>query len=652
MFRRCFRTGIWTLTCGLGCLISIGAQPAEQDRPQWRAFAADLASTKYSPLDQITKTNVKDLKIAWRWKSDNLGSHPDYNFQATPLIAGGVLYTTAGSRRDVVAIDAATGETLWIYRLDEGTRGARAPLRSASGRGVAYWTDGTDERIFHVTQGYHLVALNAKTGVPVHTFGKNGIVDLFQELDGNGIPPEGVIGWNSPALVVKDVVVIGAAFGLDSLKHQFVGHIRAYDVRTGKRRWIFHTVPKRDEPGSETWENGSLEYAGNTGAWAPMSADEQLGYVYVPTETPTADLSGQHRPGNNLFADSLVCLDASTGKRVWHFQIVHHGLWDYDNPTQPILLDITVNGRKIKAVVQLTKQAFAYVFDRVTGQPVWPIEERSVPVSDIPGEKSSPTQPFPTKPAPFDRQGISQDDVIDFTPELKAEALKVLSRYRIGPLFTPPSIASPNGTAGTLMLPGTIGGANWQGGAADPETGIVYVESLSAPRVAALRECEAGSSAIPAMRYCPGGSREMYPEVQGIPIVKPPWGRITAIDLNTGDHVWTMANADTPDRIRTNPALKGITIPRTGHQERGGLMVTKTLLFAGEGAGLFSVPHNDGGRMLRAHDKRTGEIISEFELPARQTGGPMTYMINGKQYIVVAIGAQNQPAELVALTLP
>jgi quinoprotein glucose dehydrogenase len=619
---------------------------------EWRYYAGDAGSTKYAPLDQINSANAKDLRIAWRWKTDNFGPLPDYNYQATPIMVGGVLYTTAGRRRDVAAIDAATGETLWIYRMDEGERGTKAPLRAASGRGVAYWSDGREGRILHVTQGYHLVALDARTGQPVPAFGKNGVVDLFEELDRPGVPQPGVIGWNSPAIVVRDTIVIGAAFGNDSLQDRTIGHVRGYDVRTGKRRWIFHTVPRRDEFGSETWENGSLETAGNVGAWAPMSADEDLGYVYVPVESATTDTSGQHRPGNNLFEDSLVCLDARTGRRVWHFQLVHHGLWDYDVPTQPILLDVTVGARRIKAVAQVTKQAFTYVFDRVTGEPVWPIVERPVPQSDVPGERSSPTQPIPSRPAPFDRQGLSEDDLIDFTPELRTEALKVLSQYRHGPLFTPPSIIDPNGTKGTLLLPGLVGGGNWQGGAADPETGILYVASITLPMVAGLRRCEPGRNPIPTMIYCGGGGGTGPTEAMGLPLVKPPWGRITAIDLNTGQHLWMVPNADTPDYVKNHPALKGTTIPKTGRQERSGIIVTKSLVFAGEGSGLFATGKFSGGPIFRAYNKLTGQIVSEFNLPANQSGIPMTYMVNGRQFIAVPVGAQNHPAELVALTLP
>jgi quinoprotein glucose dehydrogenase len=625
---------------------------------EWRFLGGDAGSTKYSPLDQINRDNVRDLRIAWRWKTENFGGSPDYNYEATPLMVGGVLYTTAGSRRDVVAIDPATGETLWMFRHDEGSRALKAPIRPAAGRGVAYWTDGQEERILHVTRGYVLVALDAKTGRPIPTFGDKGFVDLYVGLD-QPIPQDGQINWNSPPMVVRDTVVIGAALLSQPTTKEFpAGFIRGYDVRTGKRTWIFHTVPRPGEFGNETWEDDSWSYTGNTGAWAPMAADEELGYVYVPTESPTNDLYGGHRKGDGLFGETLLCLDARTGKRIWHYQITHHGLWDYDLPTAPILLDITVNGRRIKAVAQITKQAFTFVFDRLTGEPVWPIEERPVPQSDVPGEKSSRTQPFPTRPPPFDRQGVTADDLIDFTPELRAKAEGLIKDYKLGPLYTPPIVAGANGMKGVLMLPAIIGGANWQGGAVDPETGMLYVASTTNVGIAAVVSEPERTS----MNYITrgGGSFAGDPDPrscgmfgpEGLPLIKPPWGRITAIDLNTGSHAWMVPNGDTPDCAKNHPLLKGVDIPPTGNAERSGIMVTKTLVFAGEGGGLFGVPTSSGGPMFRAFDKRTGAVIAAFRLPANQTSIPMTYMMGNKQYIVVAVGARNFPAELVALTLP
>ncbi len=427
--------------CVLCFLCVLGGAPSAQRGAQngdWRYYGGDPGSTKYSPLDRINAANVKNLRIAWRWKADNFGADPEYNLQATPLAVNGILYTTAGTRRSVVAIDGATGETLWMFRLDEGDRGRAAPRRNH--RGVSYWTDGRgDERILYITPGYQLIALNAKTGDPIPAFGKNGAVDLFDELDTTR-PRDGQIGASSPPMIVRNVAIVGSALpasaGRD--RRNVPGHVRGYDVRTGKRLWTFHTIPRPGEFGNDTWQNDSWSFVGNTAVWAPMSADEELGYVYLPVETPTNDTYGGHRPGNNLFAETLVCLDATTGKRVWHFQFVHHGIWDYDIPAPPILLDVTVNGKPIKAVAQVTKQAFTYVFDRVTGRPVWPIEERPVPQSDVPDERTAATQPFPTRPPPFDRQGVTEDDLIDFTPELKAEALKMASEYKLGPLFTPP----------------------------------------------------------------------------------------------------------------------------------------------------------------------------------------------------------------------
>ena len=664
--------GRW-LFGALACagLIWLAAAPAagqygvKPGTGEWRYWGGDAGSTKYSPLDQINRDNVKNLRVVWRWKAENFGPRPDFNWEATPLMIGGVLYTTAGIRRNVVAIDGATGETLWMWRYDEGTRGRMAPR--INNRGVSYWSDGRgDERLIYITPGYHLIALNPKTGRPVPGFGVEGVVDLYKELD-RPEPKDGMIGASSPPIVVGDVVVVGAALlsgGAPASRSNIAGFIRGYDVRTGRRLWIFHTIPTPGEFGNDTWEKDSWSYTGNTGVWGAMSADEELGYVYLPVENPTGDAYGGHRPGNNLFGNSLVCLDARTGKRVWHFQLTHHDVWDYDLPTAPNLLDITVNGKRIKAVAQVTKQAFTYVFDRVTGEPVWPIVERPVPQSDVPGEKTSPTQPIPTRPAPFDMQGVTDDNLIDFTPDLKAEALKIANQYRRGPIFTPPSVYDPNGRKGTLQMPTSAGGANWQGAAVDPETGTIYIPSMGELSVIALINDPKRSDMDFITRGGGGeggGGGQEGPRVvgdrigpQGLPLVKPPWGRITAIDLNTGDHIWMVPNGDTPESIKNHPALKGVNLPKTGAPERAGMVVTKTLLFAGEGAGTYGTAGNltGGGPMFRAYDKKTGQIVHELKLPGNQNGLPMTYMVNGKQHIVVAIGARGMPGELVALALP
>ncbi len=647
---------------------------------EWRFYGGDAGNTKYSPLDQINETNVKELKIAWRWKSENFGARPDFNWEVTPLKVGGVLYLTAGTRRDAVAVDAVTGETLWMYRLDEGERGLRAVRRQS--RGLAYWTDGRgDERILLISPGYQLIALNARNGHPIPDFGKDGIVELTEGLDRDIVKP-GQIGSSSPPIVIRDVAVVGAAFQggtAPSSKQNVPGYIRGYDVRTGKRLWTFRTIPHPGEFGNETWESGSWEYSGNTGAWAPLSGDEELGYVYIPVEMPTGDNYGGNRPGNNLFADSLVCLDARTGKRIWHYQLVHHDVWDWDIPAPPLLADITVNGKKIKAVAQVTKQAFTYVFDRATGEPVWPIEERPVPQSGVPGEKTSPTQPFPTKPPPFDRQGVTEADLIDFTPEIKAEAIKIASQYVMGPMYQPPIVRDSNGKIAVLMLPRQTGGANWPGGAFDPETGMLYVASATDSEGLALSPADPKRSdmgyvgsrtrgALGGLRQeggpsgpAGGGSatdefarrmRESSMGPQGLPLVKPPWGRVTALDLNTGEHVWMIANGDAPDYVKNHPAMKGIDLSNAGKPEKSHLLVTKTLLFAAEGAGLFNGGISSGDTSFRAIDKKTGKIVHEMELPARSTGIPMTYLANDRQYIVLAIGGPGYPAELVAYVVP
>jgi len=619
------------------------------DRP-WPYVGGDAGSQRYSPLASIDRTNAGKLAIAWRWRSDNFGPAPELNYRTTPIVVGRTLYATAGTRRAVVAIDAATGETLWIHREDEGARANAAP-RANSGRGVAWWSAGGDERIFVVTPGFVLVALDAKTGRPIESFGVAGRVDLKRGLDRELDLETAPIGSTSPPIVVGDVVVVGSALADGSRPPALSmppGHVRGYDVRTGKRLWIFHTIPHPGEAGHETWPADAWKTAGNTAVWTGMSADLERGLVYLPVEAATGDFWGGHRPGDNLFSQSLVCLDARTGRRVWSYQTVHHDVWDYDLPAAPILVDLERAGRRVPAVAQLTKQGFTFVFDRTTGEPLWPIEERAVPASDVPGESLSPTQPFPTKPPPFERQGIGDDDLIDFTPALRAEARAILRRHRSGPLFTPGSLLRPDGSGGTLILPGTVGGANWPGGAVDPETGILYVGSSTSPSLLRLGSDPALSPlpivliGHPMPDALPGGS---------LPLVKPPWGRITAIDLRKGELAFTIPNGDVHESVREHPALAGVPLPRTGRPDRAGLLVTRTLLFAGEGSGMYGLP-GGGGRMLRAHDKATGEIVAEIALPANQTGLPITYAVDGRQFIVVAVGGPDHPGELVALALP
>jgi quinoprotein glucose dehydrogenase len=638
----------WLAAAVAGALtlaISVAAQQGAANG-EWRRTGGDAGSTRYSPLDQITAQNVRNLRIAWTWRGDNYGSAPELKSETTPIMVGGVLYFTAGDRRSVVAADAGSGETLWVWRQDEG---ARADGVRRNSRGVSYWTDGRSARILVATPGYQLVSLDAKNGQPDADFGENGIVDMTKvlEKDSNYNPAIGHLMNTSPPLISGNIAIVPTSLenGRVPKSMKFPkGDIMAFDVRTGRKLWTFHTIPRRGEFGADTWLNNSNEYSGNAGAWTPFTVDEELGYVYIPVEATTGDQYGGPRPGNNLFSSSLVCLDLKTGKRIWHYQVVHHDIWDYDPPTAPILADITVDGRRIKAVVQLTKTAFAYVFDRTNGRPVWPIEERPVPQSDAPGEKTSPTQPFPTKPPAFDRQGFTRDDVIDFTPQLKEMALKAIEGYRLGPLFTPPSFVDPaKGTKGTLTFPGS-GGANWEGGGFDPETGLLYVASATRTDTAlyGLTRPKPGETDIEVI-----GTGSVAPSVEGLPIVKPPWGRITAIDLNRGEIAWQIANGDTPPAVKNHPLLKGVTLPRTGSPSRAGILLTKTLLFAGEGY--------EGQPKFRAYDKKTGAIVWEADIPQSQTGLPMTYMHRGKQYIVFSVHgeqATRTAARLVAFALP
>ncbi len=671
----------------------------------WPYYTADIHGTKYSPLDQINQTNFKNLEVAWRFKTDNLGTRPEYKLEGTPLAINGTLYVTAGTRRSVIALDGKTGELMWSHSYREGNRAAIAP-RQLSGRGVAYWTDGKgDERVIYVTTGYRLVELNAKNGSMVQSFGQSGVVDLKQGAvfgKGQQIDLEtGEIGLHSTPLVVKDVVIVGSSFkeGMTVKTHNNTkGLVRAYDVKTGKLLWTFNTIPRPGEFGNDTWENESWATNGNTGVWTQMTADEEAGLVYLPVEDPTSDFYGGHRPGNNLFGDSLVCVDVKTGQRKWHFQVAHHPIWDYDLSSAPILMDITVDGKPIKAVALPSKEAFLYVFDRITGKPVWPIEEKPVPQSDVPMEKTSPTQPFPTKPPAYARQAVTEDELINFTPELNAQAKQLVSRYRLGPMFLPGVVSKAEGPLAALTIGTTGGGTNWPGAGADPETHVVYAQAANAG-VAPIGLIEppagfsdikyvAGTAGQPFVeREGPGfgsaadspqrggavqrqadaeraaaagrGAQQAPPQgggggltVQGLPLLKPPYGVLNAIDLDHGTLKWQVPHGDTPDAVRNSPALKGLNIPKTGQQGSVGLLVTKTLVVLGDPQ-VTTTPEHPRGAMLRAYNKDTGAEVGAVFIPAPQSGSPMTYKgPDGRQYIVVAVSGGAYSGEYISFALP
>jgi quinoprotein glucose dehydrogenase len=699
-----------TIIIALTALCASAQTRANKDG-EWPSYAADLAGTRYRPLDQINASNFSKLEIAWTFKTDSIGNRKEFKLEGTPLMVNGVVYATAGSRRAAIALDAATGELLWVHGEHEGDRGAAAP-RQLSGRGLAYWTDGKQERILYVTPGYRLICLDAKNGQIISSFGKNGVVDLKLDDDQTILPDltTGEIGLQSAPVVAKDTIIIGAAFreGMTpkSMRNN-KGYVRGFDVKTGKRLWIFHTIPLKNEPGYDTWEKGSADYTGNTGVWTQVTVDEQLGLVYLPVESPTGDYYGGHRPGNNLYGESLVCVDLKTGQKKWHYQLVHHPLWDMDISSAPILADINVNGRAIKAVAQPSKQGFLYVFDRVTGKPVWDFEERAVEKGTVPDEWYSPTQPFPTKPPAYSRNGVSKDDLIDFTPAMHDQALTIISKYHIGPVFTPPVESQLGGPLATLTLGTASGGTNWPGASYDPETHIVYAYAcnacltpiglMRAPKTLSDMEFVAGTAgqevrnrtgpgegvgadtplpsrtpaATPgrggrgrgAAAAAAGATGAAAPAaagagfgggltVNGLPLIKPPYGTISAISLDKGDIVWQIAHGDTPDNVRNNPALKGIDIPRTGQSGYNvGTLITKTLVIAGEGQ-VTTTPEHPRGAMLRAYDKATGKDAGAVFMPAPQTGSPMTYMMNGKQYIIVAVSGGNYSGEYIAFTLP
>jgi quinoprotein glucose dehydrogenase len=679
----------------------------------WPHYTADMRGAKYSPLAQIDASNFNKLEVAWRVKTDMLGPRPEFKLEGTPLAVNGVLYTTGGTRRSVIALDGKTGELMWAHSLREGKRAAVSP-RQLSGRGVSYWTDGRgDDRIVYVTTGYRLVELDAKSGSLVRSFGTDGVVDLKAgAVFGNRQPIDletGEIGIHATPAIVKDTIIVGSSFregATVSTHNNTKGLVRAFDARTGKLLWTFNTIPRPGEFGNDTWENDSWAVNGNTGVWTQITADEELGLVYLPVETPTSDFYGGHRPGNNLFAESLVAVDLRTGQRKWHFQLVHHPLWNYDMSSAAMLADITVNGRAIKVVAMPSKQGFLWVLDRATGQPVWPVEERPVPASDVPGEKASPTQPFPTRPPAYTRNVLHvPDDLVDFTPELRAQALKQIARYKVGPwMYNPAVLGNVNGLLGAINMGNAVGGTNWPGGALDPETHIAYTPgnnvgitatTLTAPpagfsdityvsgvagrpfqEVLGPGDCCAADSPratstsardeltgspraaapaaapAPAPAAAPGGNPGGL-TIDGISILKPPYGLISAINLDRGEIVWQTPHGDTPDNIRNHPALRALPIPKTGQAGTSGigLMVTKTLVVMGDPA-LTTTPEHPRGAMFRAYDKQSGKEVGAVFMAAPQSGSPMTYMADGKQYIVTAISGGSYSGEYVAFALP
>lgn len=629
---------------------TVSAQTSE-----WTHWGGNEGQARYAPLDQINADNFEDLEILWRWSANNFGPSPQYIYRATPLYVNGKLYTVAGERRTAVCIDPETGETLWMWRMRENPRW-EASTRKNYGKGVAYAEVDGRPTIFLITPGYYMVALDADTGHPVPYFGMNGVVDLHLGMGDypvdadRGILDSGDITSSSPPIVVNGVIVVGNSHDrgyYPDRKENVPGHIRGYDVKTGMMKWRFNVVPQEGEFGNDTWEDDSWEYSGNVSAWAPLSADSELGLVYIPTDTPTNDYYGGERLGENLYGTSLLALDVQTGERRWHFQMVHHDVWNYDTPNAPKLMDVTVDGERVPIVVQTTKQGFAYVLNRETGEPVWPMEERPVPGSDAPGEEAWPTQPFPTKPPAFEMQGITEDDLIDFTPEIKAQAIELASRYRMGGLYTPPSLANhPDGTSGTFVVPGANGGANIPGGSAvDPETGMLYVATERGHSVIALIPGEDRTIRGPSeSRYVslgPGGIRGP----QGLPLLKPPFGSIVALDLNAGDLAWAIPNGDTPESVRNHPALQGVELPVTGKRSHANVLVTRSLLYYGEG--------RSGDPVFHAIDKATGEEVARIDIPATTNTAPMSFMHKGRQYILLSIAsAPDNPAELIALVLP
>ena len=636
-----------TLTKLIVVVLSLGAVLSHADEHEnydWAHYGNDPGHSKYAPLEQINKSNVHELEVHWNWASiDNQSvvERPQFvpsGFKATPITKNGVLYVSTPLGH-IAAIDARTGEEKWTFSTNTWEHG-RPANNGFNHRGVTFWDkptpDGFEPRIIMSTANAFLWSIDADTGEPDDSFGTNGKTDLTEGL-GRGVD-RSMIAHSAAVPIVGDTVIIGSVvydqpmFDMtpEELTDLPPGHVRGFDLHTGEQKWIFHTIPQSGEFGNETWLDDSWAVTGATNVWTMISADAELGYVYLPVGNPGNDFYGGQRLGDNLFGTSLVALNASTGERVWHYQIVHHELWDYDPPAAPTMVDISIGGRQVKAVAMVTKQAFVYVFDRLTGEPIWPIEERPVPPSAVPGERAALTQPFPTKPPAFDLQGISDATLIDFTPELRQEALQIIEEFDYGGLYTPPSLN------GTVTLPGWTGGAEWSGAAYDPETSMYYIPSVTSPIVIQLEENNPSDTQFAYQR---GGVRTISGP-QGLPLTKPPYGRISALNLNTAEYDWVRPNGE---GIRQQIIGLGIEDPGpVGVPIVAPLMVTKTLLFQAI---------TDGVPLLRAMDKATGETIAEIELPGIPQGAPMTYMLDGKQFIAIACGGGSD-ARLISLALP
>jgi len=690
-YSKIFSSILFFITCISPVVTS--ADELDTSNGEWPHYTGNLDGSRYSPLDQIDADNFEDLELAWSFSTKNLGSRAEYKLEVTPLMIDGVIYATGGTRRTAFALDGATGEMLWLHSMDEGLRGGMAP-RQLSGRGLSYWSDGEgDDRIFYVTTGYQLVSLNAHTGVPITSFGRegNGLVDLkVGAVQGNEIQIDlvtGEIGLHATPTVVGDMIIIGNAMkeGLTIDNYNNTkGLVRAFDTRTGEMVWQFDPIPRPGQFGNETWLDNSWERNGSNGVWTQITADEKNELVYLSIESPSSDYYGGHRPGDNLFAESIVAVDLNTGKYKWHFQIVHHPLWGHDLSAAPLIMDVEIDGRMREILAVPTKQAWLFVFDRITGEPIWPIEEVPVPSGNVPGEWYAPTQPRVMEKLNYGRSEMDvPGDLIDFTPEMHAQALKNLERWswKDATIYNPPILGDVNGTLGAIALGNSGGGTNWAGGAFDPETNILYAPAnTSAIGGISLAPPPDGYSNVNYLQgrsgqpfrmalaggtgQNPGSPKEVsYPvydgppvvvpslNVDGLSILKPPYGIIAAIDMTKGEILWRIAHGATPDNVRNHPKLQGMDIPRTGQRGSVGMMVTKTLAIAGDM--LVTNPGDrERGAMLRAYDKITGKEVGEVWMPSRQSGAPMTYSIDGKQYIIVAISGGSYPGEIRAYSLP